>query len=147
MPQSVEQVCSDINRISAYLALDDFAGLGPGPEVLQELDVIALLGNQVMATLTAACGLMQRSAGAILLVSGGIGHSTPLLYDNLRRSTYGGLVREGLVKETMAEAEMVAAVAQAAFQLPGDRILIENRSTNTAENARYSLQRLQEANR
>jgi len=42
MPQSVEQVCSDINRISAYLALDDFAGLGPGPEVLQELDVIAL---------------------------------------------------------------------------------------------------------
>ena len=147
MPQSVEQVCSDINRISAYLALDDFAGLGPGPEVVQELDVSALLGNQVMATLTAACGLMQRSAGAILLVSGGIGHSTPLLYDNLRRSTYGGLVREGLVKETMAEAEMVAAVAQAAFQLPGDRILIENRSTNTAENARYSLQRLQEANR
>ena len=114
---------------------------------MRELDVIALLGNQVIATLRAACALIQRSPQAVLLLSGGIGHSTPLLYDNLRRSNYGGLVREGLVKETMTEAEMAAAVAQAAFQIPAGRILIENRSTNTAENARYSLQSLKAANR
>ena len=147
MTHSIEELCQDINRISAYLALGDFAGTGPGPEVLRELDVIALLGNQVIATLTSACALMQRSPAAVLLLSGGIGHSTPLLYDNLRRSSYGGLVREGLVLETMAEAEMFAAVARAAFQIPAGRILIENRSTNTAENARYSLQSLQDAKR
>jgi len=42
---------------------------------------------------------------------------------------------------------MVAAVARAAFHIPAGRILIENRSTNTAENARYSQQSLQAANR
>jgi hypothetical protein len=147
MPQDTEQLCRDVNRISAYLALDDFDGSGPGPEDLSCLDVIALLGNQVIATLTAACELMRRSPGATLLLSGGAGHSTPLLYDNLRGSGYGGLVGSGLVRETMAEAEMYAAVAQAAFHIPASSILIENRSRNSAENARFSLQILKDANR
>ena len=147
MPPDTEQLCSDINRMSAYLALDDFNGSGPGPEVLSGIDAIALLGNQVIATLTAACELMRRSPAATLLLSGGVGHSTPLLYDNLRLSSYGGLVRQGLVRETMAEADMYAAVAQAAFQIPAARILIENRSRNSAENARYSLEILKRTNR
>lgn len=147
MTQEPEQLCRDINRISAYLALDDFAGAGPGPEVLSGLDAIALLGNQVIATLTAACTLTQRSPGAILLLSGGAGHSTQFLYDNLRASSYGGLVRQGLIRETMAEGEMCAAIAQAAFQIPASRILIENRSRNSAENARFSLQILKDGNR
>ena len=147
MTQETEQLCHDVNRIGAYLALDDFDGRGPGPEVLSGLDVIALLGNQVIATLTAACELMRRSPAATLLLSGGAGHSTPLLYDNLCLSSYGGLVRNGLVRETMAEAEMYAAVAQAAFHIPADGILIESRSRNSAENARYSLQILKDAAR
>lgn len=147
MQQDLDRICQDINRIGAYLALDDFNGNGPEPEVLSGVDVIALLGNQVIATLAGACALMRRSPTATLLVSGGVGHSTPLLYDNLLQSRYGGLVRRGLVKETMAEAEMVAAVAQGAFLIPAGRILIEIRSRNTAENARYGLQMLNEANR
>lgn len=147
MTQETEQLCRDINRIGAYLALDDFDGSGPGPEVLSGLDVIGLLGNQVIATLTAACELLRRSPAASLLLSGGAGHSTPLLYDNLCLSSYGGLVRNGLVRETMAEAEMYAAVAQAAFHIPAGSILIENRSRNSAENARFSQQILKDANR
>jgi len=147
MAQETEQLCRDINRIGAYLALDDFGGSGPEPEVLNGLDVIALLGNQVIATLVAACALMRRSPGATLLLSGGAGHSTPLLYDNLRLSSYGGLVCSGLVRETMAEAEMYAAVAQAAFHIPPGSILIESRSRNSAENARFSMKILKDANR
>jgi uncharacterized SAM-binding protein YcdF (DUF218 family) len=147
MPHEIDRFCRDVNRISAYLALDDFGGSGPGAEVLSGLDSIALLGNQVIATLTAACALMQRSPAATLLLSGGIGHSTPPLYDNLRLSSYGGLVRQGLVRETMAEAEMYAGVAQAAFQIPAGRILVESRSRNSAENARYSLQILKDTRR
>ncbi len=147
MPHEIDRLCRDVNLISAYLALDDFGGGGPGPEVLSGLAVISLLGNQVIATLTAACALTLRSPGAVLLLSGGAGHSTQLLYDNLRLSSYGGLLAEGLVRETMAEAEMYAAVARAAFQIPADRILVENRSTNSAENALYSLQMLKDARR
>jgi len=147
MTQDTEQLCRDVNRISAYLALDDFDGSGPGPEVLSSLDVIALLGNQVIATLTAACELMRRSPGATLLLSGGAGHSTQLLYDNLRLSSFGSLVLNGFVRETMAEAEMYAAIAQAAFHIPASRILIEKRSRNSAENARFSLQILKDSQR
>lgn len=145
MPQEIEQLCRDVNRISAYLALDDFGGSGPGPEVLSSLEAIALLGNQVIATLTAACTLALPSPGTKLLLSGGAGHSTQLLYGNLRLSSYGGLVGQRLLRKSMAEAELYAAVAQAAFQIPADRILVESRSTNSAENARYSMQMLRDA--
>jgi hypothetical protein len=144
MPQSAEQLARDINRISAYLALDDFMVSGPEPGILSRLDAIVLLGNQVIETLTAACTLLERAPSAILLLSGGVGHATPLLYENLRSSRYSALVHQGLIQETMAEAEMYAVVAQAAFEIPASRIRIESRSTNSAENARYSLEILRE---
>lgn len=144
MPQSAEQLARDINRISAYLALDDFMGSGPEPGILSRLDAIVLLGNQVVETLTAACTLLERAPAAALLLSGGVGHSTPLLYENLRNSIYGQYVQQELVLEKMAEAEMFAAIAQAAFGIPAGRIRIDSRSKNSAENARYSLEILQE---
>ena len=147
MPQSLEQLARDINRIGAWLAQDDFLGNGPGADLLRELDAIALLGNQVIATLTAACTLMQRSTAAILVLSGGAGHSTQLLYENLCKSGYGTLVRQGLILESMAEAEMYAVVAQTAFGIPAERILIENRSANSGENVRFGLELLQQVGR
>jgi uncharacterized SAM-binding protein YcdF (DUF218 family) len=83
----------------------------------------------------------------LLVLSGGRGHSTSLLYGNLRNSSYGDLVRQGLVLETMAEAEMYAVVARSVFEIPEGRILVEDRSTNSGENARFSLQMLREAQR
>ncbi len=140
---STEQLARDINRISAYLALDDFQGSGPGPRILGSLDAIVLLGNQVVETLATACTLLDRARAAILLLSGGAGHSTPLLYQNLRNSRFGELVQQGLIQDSMAEAEMYAVVAQEAFAIPAGSIRIENRSRNSAENARYSLEILQ----
>lgn len=144
MPQSAEQLARDINCISAYLALDDFMGNEPGLKILRSMDAIVLLGNQVIDTLTAACSLLERASAAILLLSGGVGHATPLLYENLRTSRYGALVHQGLIQKSMAEAEMYAMVAQAAFAIPADRIRVENRSTTSAENARFSLKILRE---
>jgi uncharacterized SAM-binding protein YcdF (DUF218 family) len=145
MIRGTGQFVQDINCIAAWLALDDFGGGGPDAEVLDEVDVIALLGNQVIATLTAACTLAQQAPRAALLLSGGAGHSTGLLFDNLRGSGFRAPVERGLVLASMAEAEMYAAVAQDAFGIQADRILIENRSTNTSENARRSLQMLKDA--
>ncbi|MDR3727191.1 MAG: YdcF family protein [Terracidiphilus sp.] len=144
MPQSTELLARDINRISAYLALDDFMGNGPGPRILSSLDAIVLLGNQVVETLTTACTLLDQARAAILLFSGGAGHSTPLLYENLRTSRYSELVQQGLIQKTMAEAEMYAMVARVAFAIPAGSIRIENRSRNSAENASYSLEILQD---
>lgn len=147
MPQSPELLAHHINRIGAWLAQDDFQGSGPGPEFLRDLDAIVLLGNQVIATLTAACALTQRSSSAALVLSGRAGHSTQPLYENLSNSGYGSLARQRLIHESMAEAEMYAVVAQNVFGIPASRILIENRSANSGENCRFSLQMLQQANR
>jgi uncharacterized SAM-binding protein YcdF (DUF218 family) len=145
MLSSPEQLSADINRISAYLALDDFEGSEPGPKIVSRLDAVVLLGNQVVTTLTAACTLLLRAPSAILLLSGGAGHSTPLLYENLRNSAYGVLVDRGLILETMAEAEMGAVVAQLGFRIPPGRIRVEDQSRNSAENARMSIEILQDA--
>jgi uncharacterized SAM-binding protein YcdF (DUF218 family) len=147
MQPSPEVLCRDINRMSAYLALDDFGGRGPQPDDLSGVDTIVLLGNQVVATLTAACALAQRAPQAKLLFSGGAGHATRLLFDNLRTiSAYGSLfgngAEDGFVRETMAEAEMYAAVAGRAFAIPENRLLVEKQSGNAGENARFSLEML-----
>ena len=142
MPQDSEPLARDINRIAAYLALDDFNGKSPTQPVLDTIHTIVLLGNQVIATLAVACTLARRAPKATLLFSGGNGHATRLLYGNLRASAYSHLVLDGSIRETMPEAEMYAVVAQRAFALPPTRILIENRSANAGENARFSLRAL-----
>lgn len=147
MLHRTEQLSSDVNRISEYLALDDFKNNGPDAAALRSLDIIVLPGNQVIATLTAACTLMQKAPEAALVLSGGMGHSTPLLYDNLLRSGYGGLVQRGLIVEAMPEAQMYAAVARASFGIPANRIVIEDESGNSAENARFSQRLLQDIHR
>jgi uncharacterized SAM-binding protein YcdF (DUF218 family) len=148
MPEPLEALCRDINRIAAYLAQDDFpvsAAVGPGERTLAELDAIVLLGNRVIATLTAGCTLLQRTPAARILFSGGLGLATAHLFANLCESPYAELVKQGSIRETMAEAEMYAAVAQHMFQIPRERILIEDRSSNTGENARFCLEILKDS--
>jgi uncharacterized SAM-binding protein YcdF (DUF218 family) len=137
-----EVLCRDINRMSAYLALDEFVSGEPEPDELSGVDAIVLLGNQVVATLIAACTLAQQFPLPKLLFSGGTGHATGPLFDNLRTSAYGALVGDGSIRETMAEAEMCAVVAEQVFDLPEDRLLVEKKSKNGGENARFSLEML-----
>jgi uncharacterized SAM-binding protein YcdF (DUF218 family) len=96
----------------------------------------------VIATLEAACSLMQRAPAARILFSGGVGRATPYLFANLCASSYGVLVGRGTIRESMTEAEMYAAVARHAFGIEPGRIRLEDRSSNTGENARFSLELL-----
>lgn len=142
MLPSPEELCRDVNRMGAYLALDDFGGRGPQTDDLARLDAIVLLGNQVLATLIVACTLAQQAPQAKLLFSGGVGHATGLLFENLRNSPWNRLVLDGSIRETLAEAEMYAATARRVFFLPEERLLVEKRSRNAGENARFSLEML-----
>jgi uncharacterized SAM-binding protein YcdF (DUF218 family) len=136
------QQAADLNTVARWLALDDFAGTG---EALAEIDVIALLGNQVLATLEAACKLAQQAPRARLVLSGGVGHATRLLYENLAASKFAGIIRTCGLGAASAEAEFYAAVARKAFGIDAARLIVENRSTNGGENARFSIRALQEA--
>lgn len=137
------QFARDINILAAYLAYDDFHGEVPDSRALAQVDVVVWFGNQVLPTLTRACTLAQRAPAARLLLSGGVGHATGFLVANLRHSPYADLLAPQA--EAGAEADLAALVAERAFSLPRARLIVENRSANGGENARFSLQALREA--
>lgn len=112
---------------------------------LESLDAIVLLGNQVIATLDAACQLAQRAPQARLVLSGGVGHATQLLYENLAASSHAPAIAASGLSATNAEATLYAAVAQKAYGLTAGRLVVEDRSTNGGENARFSIRALAEA--
>jgi uncharacterized SAM-binding protein YcdF (DUF218 family) len=94
-------------------------------------------GNAVIPTIDAACRLAA-DAGVPLLISGGIGHSTVFLYDAVRNDPrYRSLPVDG-----RPEAHILADIAHRFWHIPRDRIVVEDRSTNCGENARFTREML-----
>jgi len=135
-PSCAAALCRDLNTIADWLAFDDPAPNG--------FNVIVLLGNQVIRALTHACQLAQTHQRATLLFSGGFGHATRFLYENLATSRYSSQIRDRQLTPYMGEAELYAVIAQRVFSIPSSRIRVEAQSTNGGENARFSLHLLQQ---
>lgn len=143
MSISHEQIAADLNALARYLALDDFGAEPPGQQDLRSVDVIALVGNQVLATFNHACSLAQLAPHAALVFSGGVGHATRPLFENFLADANIGA--RCAISPGMAEAQMYLVAAEHAFGIPASRILVEDRSTNGGENARFSIRALRDA--
>jgi uncharacterized SAM-binding protein YcdF (DUF218 family) len=116
------------NRVGEWLAQNDFST----PPVNVDADLVVLAGNAVMPTIDAACRLAAENR--TLLISGGIGHSTTFLYAAVaRHPRYNTLRTTGL-----AEATILADIAHQFWTIPHERIVVEDRSTNCGENARFT---------
>ena len=116
------------NRVGEWLAQNDY----PTPPVDAEADLVVLAGNAVMPTIDAACRLAAENR--TLLISGGIGHSTTFLYAAIARHP-----RYNILRTTgRAEASILADIAHQFWNIPHERIVIEDRSTNCGENARFT---------
>lgn len=140
-----EEMVVHVNRICRYLALDDFQHRAPEAGTIQArtgtrgVDVAVVFGSAVLATVEEACRLLNQGLAARLLFSGGVGHSTALLFENIRNSArLAPLVSSGAIHADMKEADMMAVIARTVFSVRTAAILVENRSTNTGENARFS---------
>ncbi|HKF47627.1 MAG TPA: ElyC/SanA/YdcF family protein [Terracidiphilus sp.] len=133
---TAETLCRDLNSISAWLAFDNLGSGDIGGQAIESTDVIVWFGNQVVATIAEACRLCAASR-APLILSGGRGHSTAQLLDNLRNSEFASLAGDGSITATMGEAEMAAVVAVRAFSIPPGRLILERESKNCGENARF----------
>jgi uncharacterized SAM-binding protein YcdF (DUF218 family) len=140
MGTSAEELCEDLNRITAWLAEDDCGG-GEAPQ----FDAIVLLGNQVVETLVAACRLALRIRQARLVFSGGIGGATDYLLQNLRDSEHGGMFGDGRLTTSMTEAAVYAVIARDRYAIPEGRLLLEADSSNSGENVRFTLRMLRDA--
>lgn len=84
-------------------------------------DVIVALGTNDLRVAEFAAELFLKGYGATLVCTGGVAHQGDLLETNWKKT----------------EAEMYADVA-IARGVPRERILLETRATNTAENIRFA---------
>ena len=132
-PHLAETTLNAANRIGEWLAQNDFAS----PPLAVDADCVVLAGNAVIPTIDAACRLSAENR--TLLISGGIGHSTPFLYAAVaRHPRYHVLQTTG-----RAEADILADIAYQFWNIPRERILVEDKSTNCGENARFTRDMLE----
>ena len=124
-----------INVIGQWLAQDDFSGEEP-----YQADCVILAGNAVMPTIDAACKI-ARDQQIPLLISGGIGHSTTFLYSAIAQHPQYNTIRT----TGRAEATILADIAHQFWQIPHEKIWVEDQSTNCGENARFSVALISQA--
>ncbi len=128
-PLLADATLAAINTVGAWLAQDDLSATRQAPAI----DAVILAGNAAIPTIDAACRIASQN-DVPLLISGGIGHSTPFLYEAIRNHPrYHALPVAG-----RAEASILADVAREFWQIPGARVWVEDRSTNCGENARLA---------
>lgn len=131
-PSLPEATLAAANQLGAWLAQDD---LPQDPQ----LELVVLAGNAVIPTIDFACRLAARHA-IPLLISGGIGHSTSFLYHAvLNDSRY-----QTIPVDDRPEAHILADIAHRFWAIPHERIVVEDRSTNCGENARFTRQMLEQ---
>jgi uncharacterized SAM-binding protein YcdF (DUF218 family) len=116
----------DLNRLAAYLA---------DPHEPESADLIVLVGSAVLSSIPHAIDLFERGFAPQILVCGGIGHSTPLLWE--KAPAHRGL----------PEAMVFSNLLRADGRVPPPRVYIEDQSRNCGENAAFSYRLLQAVGR
>ncbi|WP_370674335.1 YdcF family protein [Pleomorphomonas sp. PLEO] len=120
-----------LNAVAHFLALDDLSDKGLHNTPV--FDLVVLAGNALLWTLEGAVK-KARTTGAPLLISGGIGHSTPLLAAAVDAHP---VYRKALAGQT-SEARLLGDIAAMFLGLDQSRLLLEDASTNCGENGLFS---------
>lgn len=122
----------DLQRISDFLAHRNCE-----LEELRELDCIVIAGNSFPSIAEFAASAYHQGISKRVLICGGVGHSTKLLYENMERLGYG----KAEDYQEWSEAEVLAQVLVRQGVAPED-ILMECTSTNTGANASHAKELL-----
>jgi hypothetical protein len=122
---------ADLATIGRWLARRD--------PLLGCYDVLVLCGSAVLACLDVAARAVHDGLAGSVLVTGGVGHSTPYLAEALRaHPSYAGVATAG-----RPEAAVLAELLVGHLGVPAAAVTTEERSTNCGENAALSLQVLE----
>ncbi|WP_426449133.1 YdcF family protein [Siccibacter colletis] len=133
-PRLPDGTLQAVNTSGQWLACDDANSTKNA-----KADLLVLAGNAVIPTIDAAC---ERAATQEipLLITGGVGHSTTFLYAAIaRHPRYNTIQTTG-----RSEAAILADIAREFWNLPHERIITEEQSTNCGENAAFSRRLLDE---
>jgi hypothetical protein len=133
----LSRVRADLEVVGRYLARRDLPSLDRA-EVGRAFDVLVLCGSGVLATVDLAAQALHHGVVGGILVTGGVGHSTPYLVAAVRgHSSYADVATEG-----RPEAAVIAEILHRHLDVPASRISIEEQATNCGQNAELSLRML-----
>jgi uncharacterized SAM-binding protein YcdF (DUF218 family) len=138
-------LADDINTVSAFLAECDLPALDAAALEARigtpRVDCVVLLGNSLLPTAEAAFGAIAAGLSTRLLITGGVGHSTPPLREAMAaHPRYRDVDSAG-----RGEADLLAEIATRHWCLDPASVLTEHRSTNCGENAIESRRLLETA--
>lgn len=128
---------ADLEVVGRWLARRDLPSLDPAA-VGRAFDVLVLCGSGVPATIEAAARAFHDGIAARILVSGGVGHSTPYLAEAVSAHP----VWHDVATADRPEAAIIAEVLRRHLDLPAVAITREEEATNCGANAELSLRLL-----
>lgn len=147
MGNDQKQITEAVNRIARFLARRDVSELTG--EALRErigkdkVDLLILLGNAIPGTAVLTADAYKKGIARRILISGGRGHSTPYLIENIQKTQYCGLFA-GVDTKTTPEAPLFAGILRD-NGVPGAAVMIEAESVHCGDNAVKSLKAAEQA--
>ena len=124
-----------INEISKFLAVRDISELSSiGLEKyfgIKKVDMLILLGNSIPYTIKCAVEAYKNNLCDRILINGGIGHSTEILREQIRKDEKFNCIQV----ENRAEADIFFDIMTKIYDVQENNIIVENQSTNCGDNA------------
>ena len=141
-----EQIQHCVNKIGRFLAVRDISKLD-SKELekaagLKKVEVLVLLGNSMTYTIKCAAQAYKNNLCDKILINGGIGHSTQILRDEIRKDPKFNLIEV----ENRAEADIFFDIMTEIYNINSNNIIVENKSTNCGDNAKKAIEMLNELN-
>lgn len=135
------QRLNDINLLAQFLAYDQTDGASSSALAGYQAPLLILLGNAILPVAERAFAALACGAVSKVLIAGGIGHSTELLYQAVKNhAQYASIATEG-----RSEAEILGDVAVQFFAIAPEKLLLETVSTNCGDNAIQARKVLEKA--
>jgi uncharacterized SAM-binding protein YcdF (DUF218 family) len=133
-----------INEISKFLAIRDIPKLNSfelGKVFgIKKADILVLLGNSIPYTIKCAVYAYENNLCDSILINGGIGHSTEILRQQVRKDERFNSIQV----ENRAEADIFFDIMTKVYRVPEYNIIVENQSTNCGDNALKAVKLLEE---
>lgn len=136
----------DLNKIARFLAVRDVDVLEK--ELLkkqykmEQADVILVFGNDLPYVIEFASRAFLKGIAKVLVICGGIGHSTEHLREAVIKSSEYSFTYEEI--KDLSEAEIYGKIAEECYGIPKEQIFLDTKSTNCGENAVNGLKLLTE---
>jgi len=139
-----DQIQHSVNEIAKFLAERDIDKLDckelEKSFGLKKVDVLVLLGNSIPYTIKCVVDAYKNNLCDSILINGGIGHSTEILRNQIRKDERFDCIEV----ENRAEANIFFDIMTKIYNIPANKIIVENQSTNCGDNALKAIALLDE---